>query len=164
MKHCRLIYSSTATADVVSNETLRDLATKASKANAEHGISGMLVVSGRRFLQALEGPYREVNALFRSIVRDPRHRDVELVTFEPMDTAYFDGWNMRLVDLYDLAREPRNYLASKYRHEDGTIQIPEHLHEVYGLLLDAKALCLSNPWDKAPSSASTAPSPPPPAN
>jgi hypothetical protein len=146
MKHCRLIYTSTATADVVSNETLGDLAAKAGAANAEHAITGMLILSGRKFLQVLEGPTKDVNALFRNIVADPRHHDVELVTFEPMDTPYFDNWDMRLVDLYDLPKQPRDYLAAKYQHKDGIILIPEHLHEVYALLLDAKALCLTNPW------------------
>jgi hypothetical protein len=147
MKRSRLIYTSTATAEVVSNETLRDLAGKAASANAERHITGLLILSGRRFLQVLEGPDRHVNALFRNIVRDPRHRDVELVSFEPMDTAYFEDWDMRLVDLYDLPREPRDYLAAKYRHKDGNILIPDRLHEVYALLLDAKALCLSSPWN-----------------
>jgi hypothetical protein len=148
MKRSRLIYASTATADVVSNETLNDLADKAAKANTERHITGLLILSGNRFLQVLEGPHRHVNALYRNIVRDPRHHDVELVSFEPVDTAYFDDWSMRLVDLYDLPRQPRDYLAAKYRHKDGNILIPERLHEVYALLLDAKALCLSAPWQQ----------------
>jgi len=146
MKRSRLIYTSTATAEVVSNETLRDLAGRAASANAERRITGLLILSGNRFLQVLEGPHRHVNALFRNIMRDPRHREVELVSFEPMDTAYFEDWDMRLVDLYDLPRQPRDYLSAKYRHKDGNILIPDRLHEVYALLLDAKALCLSNPW------------------
>lgn len=149
MKRSRLIYTSTATADVVSNETLYDLTQKAAKANAERQITGLLILSGNRFLQVLEGPHHHVNALYRNIIRDPRHHDVELVSFEPADSAYFDDWDMRLVDLYDLPREPRNYLTSKYRHKDGNILIPDRLHEVYALLLDAKAVCLSTPWQPA---------------
>ena len=147
MKKSRLIYTSTATAEVVSNETLRDLADRASAANADRQITGLLILSGNRFLQVLEGPHRHVNALYRNLVRDPRHRDVELITFEPMENAYFDDWNMRLVDLYDLPRAPREYLAAKYRHKDGNILIPDRLHEVYALLLDAKLLCVSSPWE-----------------
>ncbi len=146
MKRSRLIYTSTATAEVVSNETLNDLADRAAKANAERHITGLLILSGNRFLQVLEGPHRHVHALSRNIVRDPRHHDVELISFEPVDTPYFDDWSMRLVDLYDLPRQPRDYLAAKYRHKDGNILIPDRLHEVYALLLDAKALCLSTPW------------------
>lgn len=150
MRRSRLIYTSIATADVVSNETLRDLADRAAAANAERQITGLLILSGKHFLQVLEGPHHHVNALFRNIMRDARHRDVELVTFEPMDSGYFDDWTMRLVDLYDLPRQPRDYLAAKYRHKDGNILIPDRLHEVYALLLDAKVLCLSNPWATNP--------------
>jgi hypothetical protein len=53
---------------------------------------------------------------------------------------------MRLVDLYDVAGLSRDYLAAKYPNEDGVIQIPERLHEVYALLLDAKLICQSTPW------------------
>ena len=146
MKQSRLIYTSIATAEVVSNETLRDLSGKAAAANAEHKITGLLILSGNRFLQVLEGPQRMINTLYRNIIRDARHHDVELITYEPISSRYFDDWTMRLVDLYDLPRQPRDYLAAKYRHKDGIIQIPDRLHEVYALLLDAKVLCLSHPW------------------
>jgi hypothetical protein len=148
MRRSRLIYTSTATAEVVSNEMLRDLARKAAEANAKHRITGLLILSGNRFLQALEGPHDRVNRLFCNIVRDPRHHDVELVTFEPMENAaYFDDWNMRLVDLYDVPGQSRDLLAAKYSHKDGVIRIPERLHEVYALLLDARLICRSAPWD-----------------
>lgn len=146
MKRCRLIYKSIATAEIVSNDTLRDLTEKAAKANAEHRITGLLLLSGNRFLQVLEGPYREVNRLFGNIVRDARHHDIELIAFEPLESAYFPDWTMRLVDLYDLPLAPREYLAAKYTNRDGVIAIPDQLHEVYALLLDARAACMSRPW------------------
>ena len=146
MRRSRLIYASTATADVVSNEMLRGLSERAASANAEHQITGLLILSGNRFLQVLEGPHRHVNQLFRNIMGDARHRDVELISFEPMDCAYFADWSMRLVDLFDLPGQPREYLAAKYAHKDGSILIPDRLHEVYALLLDARSLCISTPW------------------
>jgi hypothetical protein len=85
-------------------------------------------------------------------MRDTRHRDVELVIFEPMESRYFEEWNMRLVDLYELSKYPREFIAAKYKYRDGVILIPERLLEVYSLLLDAKALCLTTPWKKNKSS------------
>lgn len=141
MNRCRLIYKSVAKADVPSNSEIRAIAEKASTNNQKNDISGLLLLTGNRFLQVLEGPYREVNALFASIMRDSRHHQIELITFEPLETHYFDKWHMRLVDLYDLPSAPRALLANKYSHEDGSILIPDNLHEVYALLLDARAVC-----------------------
>jgi hypothetical protein len=143
MKRCRLIYKSQAAGDFPSNTMLRDIEETARQNNSTHDITGLLLVSGNRFLQVLEGPYTEVNALFSRIVHDKRHRQVELVTFEALETPYFDNWNMRLVDLYDLPKGPRELMAQKYPHDEGSILIPEHIHEIYALLLDAKAICQS---------------------
>jgi hypothetical protein len=141
MNRCRLIYKSEAIAEIPSNEMIRDIAEKASVHNAGEGITGLLVLSGNRFLQVLEGPYGPVNALFGRIVRDTRHGKVELITFEALETNYFNDWHMRLVDLYDLPGPERGILTRKYAHKGGEILIPEHLHEVYGLLLDARDIC-----------------------
>jgi hypothetical protein len=150
MKPCRLIYKSVAVEDVVSNETLRNLEAQASERNAEDGITGLLVLSGNTFLQALEGPAKAVTALFARIASDKRHSQIELVTFEPSVDPLFDDWRMRLVDLYDLPGERRALLAAKYQVHEGDILIPGDLHLVYGLLLDAKQLCDSTPWQAPP--------------
>jgi hypothetical protein len=146
MKRCRLIYRSTATAEMVSNAEIKALVEQAAEANRARRITGLLLLSGNRFLQVLEGPYAEVNRLFGTIMADPRHHSVELISFEPLESAYFEEWGMHLADLYDLPAGPRALLAAKYRHKDGVILIPDRLHEVYALLLDARALCLSTPW------------------
>ncbi|MCB1772984.1 MAG: BLUF domain-containing protein [Gammaproteobacteria bacterium] len=156
MQRCRLIYKSKSTSDVPSNDEIRDIMRTATRHNAEKGINGLLVLSGDRFLQVLEGPYREVNALFSRIVRDPRHQEVELITFEALETHYFDNWSMRLVDLYDLPSGPRELLTKKYTNRNGSITIPDHIHEVYSLLLDAKAACASSPGTPRTGSAEAA--------
>lgn len=145
MTTCRLIYRSTATAEVVSNATIRDIAEKAAVANREHGITGLLVLTGRTFVQVLEGPCTAVNALYARIIADKRHREVELVAFEQIDSACFDDWGMRLVDLYDLPKAAREFMALKYRHTDGRVVVPEGIHELFSFLLDARAICTATP-------------------
>lgn len=54
---------------------------QASAANADQGISGLLVLTGNVFVQVLEGAAQEVTGLFARIAADKRHRAVELVTF-----------------------------------------------------------------------------------
>lgn len=133
----------------MSNEELRDLVRQSAENNRARGITGLLLLSGGDFLQVLEGPSDAVNKLFNRIVRDPRHHDVSLIAFEQIGPFYFDEWDMHLVDLFDLPKLPRELLASKYSVKDGAVVIPERLHEVYGLLLDARTICRGRPWEEA---------------
>ena len=148
----RLIYKSVAAADIVSNETLRDLEVKSLENNSAHGITGLLVLVGNRFVQVLEGSAADVSSLFISISRDKRHTQVELISFEPAVSRLFDDWGMRLVDLYDLPGEKRAVMAAKYAAEDGEIVVPIEIHWVYAFLLDARQMCVSMPWQKPGSS------------
>jgi len=145
MNHCRLIYSSISSEEIVSNDAVNALVKRSAEKNLRDKITGLLLLSGDRFLQVLEGDSKAVNQLYAKIHKDSRHREVELISFEPIDVPYFEAWGMRLVDLYDLPTHPRQFLMDKYEHLDGDIQIPGRIHEVFSLLLDAKALCQSNP-------------------
>ena len=146
MKSCRLIYRSISTAEVVSNKTLRDLERGSFERNAKEDITGLLVLSGKVFLQVLEGSAQDITGLFGRINSDKRHRQVELVSFESGIKRYFDDWNMRLVDLDDLPGEKRTLMAMKYAGKDGAILVPTDVHLIYAFLFDAKHLCLSTPW------------------
>jgi hypothetical protein len=141
MSRCRLIYKSTLVDDCFGAEELEQLAEHSAARNAERNITGLLVVSGDRFLQALEGPVRAVNSLYRDLLLDPRHDNVTLITYEPLGPAYFSDWHMAMLDLYNLPLEPRKLLMAKYESHDGQVKIPERIHQVYALLLDARAIC-----------------------
>lgn len=147
MSHCRLIYRSTVCDAPIANADLRALVERSGERNKAAGITGLLLLSGDHFLQVLEGPSDAVNRLFARIIRDRRHRDVRLLSFEPIGDAYFDDWGMSLVDLFDLPKAPRELLARKYRSREGAIEIPERLHEIYALLLDARSICINRPWE-----------------
>lgn len=146
MKRCRLIYRSQSTEEVPSNAQLRELAKVASERNQEDGITGLLILSGTRFLQVLEGPSDKVNATFQRICRDGRHHDIELLTFESAPDPCFDTWNMRLVDLHDLPMPSRQVFLEKYDHEDEAVVIPDSVPLALALLLDARAVCLDQAW------------------
>ena len=148
MDKCRLIYRSQCSDSFMPNEDLRQLMRESADNNRAAGITGLLILSGDAFLQVLEGPADAVNRLFSRIMRDARHHEIRLISYEQIGPTYFDDWDMHLVDLFDLSKHPRQYLVGKYRVENGVVQIPERLHEVYGLLLDAKAICTGRPWDE----------------
>ena len=145
MSGCRLIYRSVSSEPYMSKGALQELVQQSARNNSKENITGLLVVSGDRFLQVLEGPSEAVNRLFGRIMADKRHRDVNLVSFEPIGPFYFDKWSMHLVDLYNLAMQPRQFLTQKYDHKEGVIRIPEKLHEAYSLLLDAKVYWHAEP-------------------
>ncbi|MEM9384541.1 MAG: BLUF domain-containing protein [Pseudomonadota bacterium] len=141
MSRCRLIYRSNSIDEMLSETALETLAQVSAERNAARNITGMLLLSGDRFLQVLEGPVRAINQLYGNIINDPRHENVTLLTYEPLGPAYFAEWDMVMLDLYNLPLEPRRFLMSKYESNDGQLRIPDRLHEVYALLLDAKAIC-----------------------
>ncbi len=150
MSTCRLIYKSTANEETLSNAALAKLQYTSVSNNNALGITGMLILSGDQFLQVLEGDSDRVNDLYAKITQDPRHHSIRLISFENTTERYFDTWGMRLIDLYDLPMQPRKYLMQKYQSVEDTIKIPDQLHLVYSLLLDAKTFCLSEPWSNAP--------------
>jgi hypothetical protein len=94
----RLLYASRAVDAASQDELLRILAQ--SKANnPRSGITGVLCASGGIFLQVLEGGRMQVNALYKHIVGDPRHRDVVILSYEEISERKFSGWSMGLVNL-----------------------------------------------------------------
>ncbi len=145
MKRCRLIYRSIASQDVLDSTRLSQLVNQSAANNERQGITGLLLLSGDRFLQVLEGPVKFVNELYAKIINDDRHRAVELISYEPMGTAFFYDWSMRIISLDDtLDKQLRKSLEEKYAEEEGQIQIPDDLMRVYALLLDARWGLLSN--------------------
>jgi hypothetical protein len=89
----RLMYASRA-ASAVDQEALHAIVRVSKHNNAESGITGLLVYSRGVFIQALEGSRSEVNRLYNRIAADPRHTDVELLSYEEIDERRFAGWWM----------------------------------------------------------------------
>ncbi len=143
MPLCRLVYKSQTSWDILSNEMLRELAILSERENARRGITGLLILSGESFLQVLEGDSEPVNQLYRNIVRDGRHHDVQLISFEHITGRVFEDWGMRVADLNELPVASREFLRSKYADEEGYLEIPEDNPRALALLFDVRVLCLS---------------------
>lgn len=140
MKSCRLIYKSLAKPALMKGGGLQALLNQCVTNNERRGIKGLLLVSGSNILQVLEGPPQFVNELFRQIVADERHTNVELVSYEGQGGTHFYDWTMRLVELDKLAAADRQWFLRKYPHADGAIRFPDDLILLHALLLDAQAL------------------------
>jgi len=62
-------------------------------------VTGVLCCSGGIFLQVLEGGRSAVNRLYNRIAADPRHAQVELLSYEEIGERRFAGWAMGQVDM-----------------------------------------------------------------
>jgi len=84
--------------------------------NSRIGVTGALLFSNGCFAQVLEGPLDEVESVFEHIECDPRHRDVTILHFKPIEARTFSAWSMafagpadeaaRQVDLEGIVKSP----------------------------------------------------------
>ena len=72
------------------------------KNNPALGITGLLCVSENLFVQVIEGGRDEVCELFNAIVRDDRHQNVRLLTYEEIAERRFGNWTMGHVSIAKL--------------------------------------------------------------
>ena len=93
----RLLYASRAAAPITT-PVVDSILEKSRKNNARHGITGMLCFSEDIFLQVLEGGRDEVCELFNTIVRDPRHVGLRILSYEEIAERRFGGWTMGQVN------------------------------------------------------------------
>jgi len=62
--------------------------------NAKQNITGLLCFDGQRFLQIFEGPKDTIKDLYQTVAQDSRHKDIELIHFDDIETRTFHSWQM----------------------------------------------------------------------
>lgn len=134
MQLYRLIYVSER-AEVFDWNDIKEVMLKSSDNNARLEITGLLVLSDRTFLQTLEGPSLELNALYEKIVQDTRHRRPRLLSFTPIAERQFQSWSMRGISL-SLAPELAAWLIQKYGAAGSGVLIPDDPWLAFSLLYD----------------------------
>jgi hypothetical protein len=96
----RLLYASRAAAPAAAAAEELGAILRQSKANnPPAGITGVLCCSDNMYLQVLEGGRTAVNQLYNRIVADPRHKDVELLSYQQIGERHFAGWSMGQVNV-----------------------------------------------------------------
>ena len=96
----RLIYFSVQNG--VGDADIQNILDAARANNSLDGITGVLVYNGRHFLQILEGDRARVTKRFASILKDKRHKDVELIDFSLIKERRFPQWTMQYVGASEL--------------------------------------------------------------
>ena len=89
----QLIYISAANRDF-SEDELEELLSKARENNSTLDITGMLLFHEGSFIQALEGPQANVEALYKKIAQDDRHTETVVLYKSHQDERDFDSWSM----------------------------------------------------------------------
>ena len=90
----QITYISTSRSTAPSEDEVNDILRASRRNNARDGLSGLLVVGGRRFLQVLEGPRPLVDAAYRRIYADPRHFALLELNRKPIVEPSFPDWAM----------------------------------------------------------------------
>jgi len=97
----RCLYASRPSPDIGETAFDRILA-QSRKNNPALGVTGLLCISENLFIQVLEGGRDEVCDLFNAIVRDERHRQVRLLSYEEISERRFGSWSMGHVSIAKL--------------------------------------------------------------
>jgi hypothetical protein len=93
MSFRRLVYVSRAVGEKGSDE-LPAILRQSQANNGLNGVSGVLWVGARRYLQVLEGTPGGVGEVFGKIACDPRHEQVRIVSDTEQPERQFGGWTM----------------------------------------------------------------------
>ena len=96
----RIIYISTCRTDP-DRAMVQDILGTSRRNNRRDGLTGLLVVGGRRFLQVLEGPAGQVEAAYERIKADPRHFALVQLSRKPVGERAFGAWDMGCELLHD---------------------------------------------------------------
>jgi hypothetical protein len=94
----RLLYASRTT-KAMNAKTVAAILASSQKNNPRRGISGVLCYSDEIYLQVLEGGRDSVCETFNTIVRDERHHQVCLLSFEEISERRFGCWTMGQVNI-----------------------------------------------------------------
>ena len=94
----RLLYASRPVTPLTGSVVDTILA-QSQAGNPARGITGILCFNDELFLQLLEGGRDEVCQLFNAIVRDDRHRNVRLLSYEEIPERRFANWTMGQVNV-----------------------------------------------------------------
>ncbi|MFK7766053.1 MAG: BLUF domain-containing protein [Mariniblastus sp.] len=94
----RMYYISTAVEGLAAKD-YDEILGKARKNNSKLGVTGLLVVKGGFFAQALEGEEQDVMELFEKIKLDKRHYRVVMISRKEVQERIFQDWEMGFKDI-----------------------------------------------------------------
>jgi Sensors of blue-light using FAD len=116
------------------------LLASARRNNARHGLTGVLLKYGERFVQVIEGPGWSVDECLTTIRADPRHTDLRIVQRAPLAERRFAGWSMRKVRLaFGADRVAEAFLGALYANAPDSATAERAIALLVGLAQRAAA-------------------------
>ena len=92
---CRAIYVSQAVGNAGSNLlSVAEILGVSERNNRRDRLTGELLAHDGWFLQALEGTRTDIERLLTRLRNDPRHTDIRMLGFDPIDDRSFSEWSM----------------------------------------------------------------------
>ncbi len=101
-----VVYVSSAVR-LLSDEELKELLRLSRINNARLGVTGMLLYDRGNFIQMLEGPGVNVDALYERIRADPRHTRITTLLQGPLEKRQFETLAMGFDNCADLSVDDR---------------------------------------------------------
>lgn len=135
----RLIYKSRSN-QPIDWDFVNELIGTSEEKNKEVGISGVLLATQTHFLQVLEGEFEEINRLFLRIARDPRHDEVQLISFGSAESRLFGGWAMHAIGIFEFNAGLIEDLKQQYGEEEGSVRFPVEDWKVLALISDLRVV------------------------
>lgn len=135
----RLIYKSRSTRKI-DWDLVNEIITSSEAGNVEAGITGVLLATETHFLQVIEGEFEPINRVFLRIARDPRHDEIQLISFACVESRLFGGWAMHGIGIFDFNRDLMADLIEQYGGEDGSFRFPIEDWKVLSLISDLRVI------------------------
>jgi hypothetical protein len=88
-----MVYASVRS-DSTSERDVDNIIETAEYNNSQKAISGVILIKKNYFFQYFEGEAEVVDALYATLVVDPRHKDIKLIKRGYLDQPIFPGWGM----------------------------------------------------------------------
>jgi len=91
-----IIYHSLASGEGMTSDGLADLLRQARAYNQAHRLTGLLLYADatKEFVQVLEGPHDEVEAIYQKIAQDTRHKHAFVLHEGEPTQRMFPDWRM----------------------------------------------------------------------
>lgn len=93
-----LIYKS-APSDNLKDRILRNMLVDAKKFNRENNITGCIFINHEKVIQLIEGEENTIDELYKRILKDTRHKQVETLLEKEIYTRSMQDWAMAVYNL-----------------------------------------------------------------
>jgi len=148
MNNVRLLYASKIKGKINPRNDLYNILTEAVAFNSLNEIYGVLYYGNDYFIQCLEGQKDKVEHLFyEKILKDPRHKNCEVLSFENIEKCLFSAWYMKYAmihkEVIDFFKHYHNDEFNPYLLNSSTIPAFIELLSTHGdsfSILKSKAL------------------------